>query len=94
MEYKVCRSAWSKARGLMFSRKRNLMFVFDDEERRGLHMFFVFFPIDVLFLDKNKRIVEIKKNLMPFTFYKSKEKAMYVVELTEPHNYKIGKIFK
>ena len=57
-------------------------------------MFFVFFPIDVLFLDKNKMIVETKKDFKPFTFYKSKEKAQYVVELVEEHNYKIGDKFK
>ncbi len=94
MKYKICRSAWNKARGLMFSRKKNLVFVFDDEERRSLHMFFVFFPIDVLFLDKNKRVVEIKKNFMPFTFYKSKEKAQYIIELTELNNYKIKEKIK
>ena len=89
MEYKLCKSLWSKAKGLMFSRKKNLIFVFDNERRRGLHMFFVFFPIDVLFLDKNKKIVEIKKNLKPFTFYKSKKKAKFIVELAEENNYKI-----
>ncbi len=70
------------------------MFVFDEEKRIGLHMWFVFFPIDVLFLDREKRIVELKKDFKPFTFYKSKEKVKYVVELTEPHNYKVGDKFK
>ena len=54
-----------------------------------MHMFFVFFPIDVLFLDKNKKIIEIKKNLRPFSFYYSKNKAKYVAELTEKNDYKI-----
>ncbi len=79
---KICKSAWSKACGLMFSRRKNLMFVFDDEKQRSLHMLFVFFPIDVLFLDKNKKIIE-KTRLMPFSFYKSKEKAKYVIEIAE-----------
>ena len=90
MQYKICKSAWSKARGLMFSRKKNLVFVFNKEKRISLHMLFVFFSIDVLFLDKNKRIVEIKKNFRPFSFYTSKEKAKYVIELVEYNNYKIG----
>ena len=94
MKYKICKSIWSKARGLMFSRKKNLMFVFDKEQRIGLHMFFVFFPIDVLFLDKNKKIIEIKKNFKPFTFYRSKEKAKYVIELTEKHSFKLGQKIK
>lgn len=79
---KICKSLWSKTRGLMFSKKKNLMFVFDDEKRRSLHMLFVFFPIDVLFLDKNKKVVE-KARLKPFSFYKSKKKAKYVVEISK-----------
>ncbi|MBW2965768.1 DUF192 domain-containing protein [Candidatus Woesearchaeota archaeon] len=90
MDYKICKDMWSKARGLMFSRKKNLVFIFDKEKRISLHMFFVFFPIDVLFLDKDKRIVEIKRNFRPFSFYTSKNKARYVVELVEENNYKIG----
>jgi len=90
MEYKICRSLWSKARGLMFSRKKNLVFVFEEEKRIGLHMFFVFFPIDVLFLDSKKKVVEIKRNFRPFSFYTSKEKAKYVVELSEKYNFKLG----
>jgi uncharacterized membrane protein (UPF0127 family) len=90
MEYKICRSLWSQTRGLMFSKKKNLVFVFNKEKRISLHMLFVFFPIDVLFLDENKRIIEIKRNLRPFRFYTSKEKSKYVVELTEDHNHKIG----
>ena len=93
MEYKICRSLLSKARGLMFSRKENLVFVFGKEKQISLHMFFVFFPIDVLFLDRNKRIVEIKRNFQPFSFYTSKEKAKYAVELTEKNSYKIGEKF-
>lgn len=44
-------------------------------------MFFVFYPIDVLFLDKNKIVVGKKENFRPFTFYKPKKKAMYAIEL-------------
>ena len=76
----------------MFSKKKNLVFVFDKEKRIGLHMMFVFFPIDVLCLDKNKRITEIKKNFMPFSFYTSKNNAKYVVEISKDRKkeYKIG----
>ena len=44
-------------------------------------MFFVFYPIDVLFLDKNKKIVEIKENFKPFTLHNPKNKAQYIIEL-------------
>jgi hypothetical protein len=97
MKYEVVHSAWGKARGLMFSRKKNLMFVFDEEQKVPLHNFFVFFPIDVLYLDKDKEIVEIKKDFNPFSYYRPKNKAKYVVEIAVPvdkKEYKIGEIFK
>ena len=83
-ESKIRNTLFSKARGLMFHKKiRNLglIFVFDKPRKIDLHMFFVFFPIDVLFLDKNKKVLEIKENFKPFTFYYSKNKASYVIEL-------------
>lgn len=70
----------SKVIGFMFSKPRKAkVLVFNREERVSLHMVFVFFPILALFVNKG-RIVEIKK-LMPFTFYTSKKKAKYVVEI-------------
>ena len=69
--------------GLMFSKNNNkaLIFRFLEEKIISLHMIFVFYPIDVLFLDKNKFVVDKKEKFSPFTFYKSKEKAMYAIEL-------------
>ena len=81
---RLCRSIGSKAMGLMFSRKKadfGLIFSFNAEARRSLHMFFVFYPIDVLFLDKGGRIVEIKNNFRPFRTYRPKQKASYIIEL-------------
>ena len=43
-------------------------------------MFFVFFSIDLFYLNKNKEVIEIKKDLKPFTFYNPKEKAQYLIE--------------
>ncbi len=78
----ICSSILSKAKGLMFSLKSDKakVFIFNTEARRGLHMLFVFFPIDVIFLDKNKRVVEMKENLLPFTLYFPKRKAQYIIE--------------
>lgn len=72
-----------QAIGMMFSFKSRsaLVFRFSDARRRALHMWFVFFPIDVLFLDAQQRIVEIKRNFRPFAVYIPKQKAQYIVEL-------------
>lgn len=88
-----CHSWFSQLRGLMFSKRKNLVFVFDRERRVSLHNWFVFFPIDALFLDSGKRIVEIKKGLRPFGFYFAKKKARYVIEvgkLKDKPLYRIG----
>lgn len=60
---------------------RALIFKFNKEKAIHLHMLFVFYPIDVLFLDKNKAVIDKKENFKPFTFYKSRKKAMYAIEL-------------
>ena len=65
----------------MFSKKKPLIFVFDKEKIVLLHMLFVFYPIDVLFLDRNKVVVEIKERFIPFAFYTPKRKAQYIIEI-------------
>ena len=82
-DFKVCDDKLSKFIGLMFSNKQSnsLVFRFSKERKIHLHMLFVFYPIDVLFLDKNKIVVDKKTNFKPFTFYKSERKAMYVIEM-------------
>ena len=87
---KICKSWFSWARGLMFSRKKNLMIEFPSSRKVSLHMFFVFFPINVYVLDSDKRVVEIKKNFKPFTVWNSSEKGKYVMERVDSRNYKIG----
>jgi uncharacterized protein len=83
---KILSSIFSKAIGLMFSKRIKdigYVFVFEKAMRADLHMFFVFFPIDLIFLDENKRVIEIKENFKPFTVYLPKQKARYIIELPE-----------
>ncbi len=81
---RFAKGIFSQAIGLMFRLKKpdfGLIFPMKKEKVIPLTMWFVFFQIDVLFLDKNKRVVEMKKGFKPFTNYYPKNKAMYVVEL-------------
>lgn len=80
-EFLVCTSFLSKLKGLMFSRQKNIIFAFEKERLVALHMWFVFFPIDVVYLDAKKRVVEIIEGFLPFGYYSPKNKAKYVLEL-------------
>jgi uncharacterized membrane protein (UPF0127 family) len=78
---KVCKSFLSKIMGFMlcFSRKNARLFMFDMEKHVDIHMFFVFFPLIVVWLDKKMEIIKIKK-MIPFISY-SRAKAKYVLEI-------------
>ena len=78
---KIIKSSLRQAIGLMFSKQKNVIFEFKKEKKELIHMFFVFYPIDLVFLNKNKKVVELKPNLKPFRTYKPKNKAKYVLEL-------------
>ncbi|HLC52364.1 MAG TPA: DUF192 domain-containing protein [Candidatus Nanoarchaeia archaeon] len=87
----ICKSFLSQARGLMFRRPQDLVMIFKKPKGISLHMFFVFYPIDVFLLKENKEVIEIKRNFKPFTIYKSKNKAKYIIETPSlGQNVKIG----
>ena len=43
-------------------------------------MFFVFFPINILWLNKEKRVIAIRKRVMPFSLVKIDKPAQYIIE--------------
>jgi len=81
-ETKFCKGI-NKYIGLMFSKKiKDKALVFDFKSQKvSIHMFFVFFPIDLIFLNENKIVVEIKESLKPFQVYKPKKKVRYLIEV-------------
>jgi uncharacterized protein len=86
-----------KAIGLMFRFKEidfGLIFdmKYESKERVTLHMFFVFFKINVLFLNEDKKVVDKKKDFKPFSMYTPKKKARYVIELPKKINVDLIKI--
>ncbi|MEK6959151.1 MAG: DUF192 domain-containing protein [archaeon] len=84
---KLANDTWQRTKGLMFEEEKNfnyaLVFDMPYESSIGssIHMIFVFFPIDVLFLDSKKTVVD-KVTLTPFMpNYTPKKAAKYVIEM-------------
>lgn len=79
----VADSALGRAVGLMFSKPTQSAMIlrFRREIPISLHTYFVFFPIDIMFVDNRLRVVEMVSAMQPFTTYSAKSKASYVVEL-------------
>ncbi len=87
----MAKSFFEKMRGLMFSGRKNILFVFDREGIFGIHSFFVFFPFDAVYLDVEKNVVDVIRDIKPFTSYAENTKpAKYLLELTEKNGLKVG----
>ncbi len=75
----------------MFSHKKNLLFEFEKEGimPASIHMMFVGFPIDAVWIDSKMQVVDIQKKIKPFSLfkistwkiYKPKKPAKYLLEL-------------
>ncbi|MAG47371.1 hypothetical protein CL617_02095 [archaeon] len=85
---KYCDSLFSRAKGLMFSKElkdtEGLILVSDNESivKSTIHTFFCFYSMDVLWLNKDLKVVDKKENLKPFKLsIKPKKPSKYVLEL-------------
>lgn len=76
-------TAWEKARGFMFRRPAGdaIIFLFMPAQVVRLHMWFVFGPIDVLGLDGTGRVVALKQDFRPWSFWSTGTPVSAVVEL-------------
>ena len=97
---KGCRSIFSKGIGLMFRRrvKRPLVMIFSKEQKISLHMWFVFCPIDVIYLDRKKRVIETVENFRPFRYHISRRQAQFIIEMEhgtiKRHAIRIGDVIE
>lgn len=88
-----------RARGLMFKRdlpyQEGMLFLFDKEDRHSFWMKNTFVPLDIIWINKDKRVVFIKKNAQPCrgdlcSSISPDRKAMYVLELNSGVSDTIG----
>jgi uncharacterized protein len=77
----------SRFMGLMFRKdpeKGLILKLPSSRSRRGssIHMFFMRFPLDIIFLDEDKKIVDMV-SIKPWKTYTPKAPSKYVIELEE-----------
>jgi len=85
-------SPWKKTRGLMFRRElasdSGLFMVFERERKHEIWMFGMRFPIDIIFINSDRMVVDIRHSVKPiggdpktWRIYKPKQKCKYVLEV-------------
>ena len=78
------RTALSQAFGLMFRKNvpsdYSMIFIMEKPSSVSIHMLFVFFPIDVIFLNEEKRIKGLSR-LKPWLGFKTMKNVKYVIEM-------------
>jgi len=84
-EVELAEGLWRRLRGLMFRRKfllgNALLFKFKKPGRHRVHTFFVRFPIDLVYMDSDLKVVEVRPCLEPWRIYRPKAAAEYLIEL-------------
>lgn len=79
----ICRTLTSQMSGLMFRShipsNYAMIFVMKKPSSVGIHMLFMRFPIDVIFLNEEKKIIRLS-HLKPWTGHSSMKNVRYVIE--------------
>ncbi len=99
----VVNNSESRVRGLSgaesLAEDSAMLFVFDEADRYGIWMKDMKFPLDIFWLDENKKIVYEEENVSPQSYPKvftPTEKSLYVLEanagFAEKNNLKVGKV--
>lgn len=74
---------WKRYKGLMHRKKESFpienAMVFN--ECGSIHMFFMHFPLDVIYLDKQFNVVKIVRNIKPWKVDFGHPDAYYTIEL-------------
>jgi|AGTN01.3.fsa_nt_gi Uncharacterized conserved protein len=85
-DVELAKGLFKMSMGLMFRKSigQNYAMIFDlhHEQYIGIHMLFVPFYIDLIYLDQEKRVIDIKHQLRPWIgIAYPKKPARYAIEL-------------
>lgn len=84
-ESEIADTFFSRLRGTMFKKEleRGLILKLPNQRSRSgsaIHMFFVRFPLDIIFADSDKKVIDIV-SIDPWKTYTPKKPARYVIEM-------------
>lgn len=106
IEAEVADTLPKQIKGLMFRKslpdKSGMLFLFGSDDYHGIWMMNMSFPIDIIWIGSEHKIVDIVKDAQPCGMvcktYQPKEKARFVLEVnagfTEKYSIKIGDFVK
>ncbi len=100
IDIEIADTEYERQLGLMnrksMEENHGMLFIFNDESLRSFWMLNTLISLDMLFINKEKRIVTIHKNTVPLSqqSYPSTEPAIYVLEVVggfcDRHNIVLG----
>jgi uncharacterized protein len=72
---------WRRLKGLMFRKSLPAGYAMHIMPCSSIHTFFMKFPLDVLYIDKNNQVVKVSLNIPPGKMEKVVRKAKSVIEM-------------
>ena len=95
-EIEIADDEYERETGLMYRKKMNdnqaMLFIFDNEKPLYFYMKNTYIPLDIIFIDKNKKIVHIANDakILDETTIPSKYPSKYVLEIKAGLSKKYG----
>ncbi len=86
-DIEIADDEYERETGLMYRKNMKdhqaMLFIFNDENPRYFYMKNTYIPLDIIFIDRNNKIVHIAKNAKPLdeTTLASRSPAQYVLEI-------------
>jgi uncharacterized membrane protein (UPF0127 family) len=87
LDIEIAETEYETQTGLMYRKSMEdnqaMLFIFENEQPRSFYMKNTEFPLDIIYLNKEKKIVSIQKNAKPFdnTSLPSNVPVLYVLEI-------------
>lgn len=73
-----------RIRGLSGREEQSMLFIFDKEDFYGIWMKDMLFPIDIIWIDKDLKVVHVERDISPETHpevFQPETKALYILEI-------------